>query len=57
LKPFSTFEEWNPNPEVAEAARRLYVHTDNLELYVGLQAEAAKEAVYVSSSISLFLLT
>ncbi len=45
LKPFKTFEEWNPRRDIAEAARRLYHHPDNLELYVGLQAEAAKEAV------------
>jgi linoleate 10R-lipoxygenase len=49
---FKTFEEWNPDPEIAvrlfsntmvfvvhicyqNAARRLYGHVDNLELYVG----------------------
>ncbi|KAG8902413.1 hypothetical protein FRB99_004516 [Tulasnella sp. 403] len=42
LKPFSTFEEWNPRHDVADAARRLYGHPDNLELYVGLQAEESK---------------
>ena len=40
LKQFETFEEWNPDPEIAGAARRLYGHVDNLELYTGLQAEA-----------------
>ncbi|GLB40814.1 putative heme peroxidase [Lyophyllum shimeji] len=40
LKPFKTFEEWNPDPEIAGAARRLYGHVDNLELYTGLQAES-----------------
>ncbi|TFK63860.1 heme peroxidase [Pluteus cervinus] len=40
LKQFATFEEWNPDPNVANAARRLYVHIDNLELYTGLQCEA-----------------
>ncbi|KAJ3865441.1 heme peroxidase [Lentinula novae-zelandiae] len=40
LKTFSTFEEWNPDPEIANAARRLYLHIDNLELYTGLQCEA-----------------
>ncbi|KAI0640160.1 heme peroxidase [Trametes polyzona] len=39
LKRFATFEEWNPDPEIAEAARQLYGHIDNLELYPGLQAE------------------
>ncbi|KAK7439854.1 hypothetical protein VKT23_017426 [Stygiomarasmius scandens] len=42
LKPYSTFEEWNPDKSVAAAARALYRHIDNLELYVGLQAEQAK---------------
>ncbi|KAI5479247.1 hypothetical protein MNV49_003941 [Pseudohyphozyma bogoriensis] len=32
LKPFATFEEWNPDPEVAAAARTLYGHVDDLEL-------------------------
>jgi hypothetical protein len=40
LKEFETFEEWNPDPEIAGAARRLYGHIDNLELYTGLQAES-----------------
>ncbi|KAL0577572.1 hypothetical protein V5O48_004403 [Marasmius crinis-equi] len=40
LKEFRTFEEWNPDPEVASAARRLYKHIDNLELYTGLQCES-----------------
>ncbi|KAI0789558.1 heme peroxidase [Abortiporus biennis] len=39
LKTFSTFEEWNPDPVIANAARQLYGHIDNLELYPGLQAE------------------
>ncbi|KAJ7619752.1 hypothetical protein B0H17DRAFT_1219696 [Mycena rosella] len=39
LKQFKTFEEWNPDPEIASAARRLYGHIDNLELYAGLQCE------------------
>ncbi|KAF8879251.1 heme peroxidase [Infundibulicybe gibba] len=37
---FKSFEEWNPDPEIADAARRLYGHIDNLELYTGLQCEA-----------------
>ncbi|TCD62866.1 hypothetical protein EIP91_006272 [Steccherinum ochraceum] len=39
LKTFETFEEWNPDPEIANTARQLYGHIDNLELYPGLQAE------------------
>ncbi|KAJ4490906.1 heme peroxidase [Lentinula aciculospora] len=40
LKTFDSFEDWNPQPEIANAARRLYKHIDNLELYTGLQCEA-----------------
>lgn len=39
LKPFATFEEWSTAPGIADAARKLYGHVDNLELYAGLQAE------------------
>ncbi|TFK58570.1 heme peroxidase, partial [Pluteus cervinus] len=39
LKQFASFEEWNPDPAIAGAARRLYGHIDNLELYTGLQCE------------------
>ncbi|OJA13135.1 hypothetical protein AZE42_03642 [Rhizopogon vesiculosus] len=45
LKTYSTFLEWNPNPEIAQAAERLYGHIDNLELYVGLQAEDTKPVI------------
>ncbi|KAF9257871.1 heme peroxidase [Marasmius fiardii PR-910] len=40
LKQFETFEEWNPDPAISGAARQLYKHIDNLELYTGLQCEA-----------------
>ncbi|KAJ7595940.1 heme peroxidase [Mycena floridula] len=43
LKPFAKFEDWNSNPDIARSAEKLYKHVDNLELYVGLQAEEAKE--------------
>lgn len=42
LKPYKDFKEWNPNPEIYDAAQALYRDIDNLELYVGLQAEEAK---------------
>ncbi|GAA5974545.1 hypothetical protein JCM11641_002083 [Rhodosporidiobolus odoratus] len=42
LKPFATFEEWNSDPVVADRARRLYGHPNDLELFVGLHAEEAK---------------
>ncbi|MCV2423659.1 hypothetical protein LNV47_24045 [Paucibacter sp. DJ4R-1] len=39
LKTFKTFEEWNRDPVIANAARKLYHDIDNLELYPGLHAE------------------
>ncbi|KAJ7340010.1 heme peroxidase, partial [Mycena albidolilacea] len=39
LKRFESFEEWNPDPEIASAARRLYGHIESLELYTGIQCE------------------
>lgn len=42
LKPCETFQEWNSDPEIARVAEQLYVHPDNLELFVGLHAEEAK---------------
>lgn len=34
--------EWNSDPEIADAAEKLYGDINYLELYVGLQAEEAK---------------
>ncbi|KAH9940835.1 heme peroxidase [Epithele typhae] len=45
LKTYSSFLEWNTNPDVARAAEKLYGHIDRLELYVGLQAEEAKPVI------------
>ncbi|KAF9466079.1 linoleate diol synthase [Collybia nuda] len=45
LKPYKSFKEWNPDPEIAEAAEKLYGNIDYLELYVGLQAEDAKPVI------------
>ncbi|KAF2006060.1 heme peroxidase [Amniculicola lignicola CBS 123094] len=42
LKEYKTFEDWNPNKEVARNAELLYGHIDNLELYPGLMAECTK---------------
>ncbi|THH11068.1 hypothetical protein EW145_g888 [Phellinidium pouzarii] len=39
LKPFASFEEWSSDKDIVAAARQLYNHVDNLELYPGLQAE------------------
>ncbi|THU89914.1 heme peroxidase [Dendrothele bispora CBS 962.96] len=43
LKPYSSFDEWNSDKSVAAAAKALYRDIDNLELYVGLQAEDSKK--------------
>jgi hypothetical protein len=40
---YKSFLEWNSNPEIAETAEKLYGDIERLELYVGLQAEEAKE--------------
>ncbi|KAF5328311.1 hypothetical protein D9611_014635 [Ephemerocybe angulata] len=45
LKTYSSFLEWNSNPEIARAAELLYGDIENLELYTGLQAEEAKPFV------------
>ena len=37
--------EWNPRPEIADAAEKLYGNIEYLELYVGLQAEDVKPLV------------
>ena len=42
---FTSFLEWNSDPEIADAAEKLYANIENLELYVGLQAEEAKPLV------------
>lgn len=43
LKAYKTFEEWNRDKTIASAARSLYKHIDNLEFYVGIQAEESKD--------------
>ncbi|KAF8337111.1 uncharacterized protein EI90DRAFT_3014047 [Cantharellus anzutake] len=45
LKPYATFEEWNSDKSVADASRKLYRNTENLELYVGLVAEESKKVM------------
>ncbi|KIY53364.1 linoleate diol synthase [Fistulina hepatica ATCC 64428] len=45
LKPYTSFKDWNSDPEIADVAEKLYGHIDFLELYVGLQAEEAKPLV------------
>ncbi|BGP16827.1 hypothetical protein JCM10213_004674 [Rhodosporidiobolus nylandii] len=45
LTEFKSFEEWNSDPVIAEAARRLYKDVDNLELMPGLACEEAKPSM------------
>ncbi|KAF2663783.1 heme peroxidase [Microthyrium microscopicum] len=45
LKAYSSFEEWNPDKEVARSAELLYGHIENMELYPGLMAECTKPAI------------
>ncbi|KAI0290112.1 heme peroxidase [Multifurca ochricompacta] len=45
LKPYNSFREWNENENHEDAAEALYHDIDNLELYVGLQAEETKKPV------------
>ncbi|KAN0062754.1 hypothetical protein ACQY0O_004949 [Thecaphora frezii] len=45
LTEYTSFLEWNPDREIAQAAERLYGHIDDLELYPGLVAEETKPAI------------
>ncbi|KDR69938.1 hypothetical protein GALMADRAFT_144994 [Galerina marginata CBS 339.88] len=40
LKALESFQQWNSDPKVADSAEKLYHSIDNLEVYVGLEAEA-----------------
>lgn len=42
LLAYQSFREWNPDPEIYNAAAALYKNIDRLELHVGLQAEEPK---------------
>ncbi|GAA5948461.1 hypothetical protein JCM3765_004890, partial [Sporobolomyces pararoseus] len=42
LTRYTSFEEWNPDPAIANAARSLYKDIENLELMPGLSAEEPK---------------
>lgn len=42
LKKFETFEEINPDPEIAQQLRNLYEHPDYVELYPGIMIEETK---------------
>ena len=44
LKPYTNFQDWSEDKEVALAAEKLYGDIENLELYPGLVAECTKPA-------------
>lgn len=43
LKAYDTFEDINPDKDVADHLKHLYHHPDNVELYPGIVAEDAKK--------------
>ncbi|GJJ14696.1 hypothetical protein Clacol_008963 [Clathrus columnatus] len=45
LRAYSSFQEWNPDAEISAAAERLYHDIDNLELFVGMQAEETRPSI------------
>jgi linoleate 8R-lipoxygenase / 9,12-octadecadienoate 8-hydroperoxide 8R-isomerase len=51
LEPHKTFEDINPDPEVADALRHLYEHPDFVEIYPGIIVESAKEAMIPGSGL------
>lgn len=51
LKPHATFEDINPDPEVAKKLKNLYDSPDFVELYPGLVAEKAKPPVHPGSGL------
>ena len=51
LAPYKTFEEINPDPYIADQLKRLYDHPDLVEIYPGVNIEAAKEAVTPGSGL------
>ncbi len=42
LAPHKTFEDINPDPQIAEQLRHLYGHPNNVEIYPGIVVENAK---------------
>jgi linoleate 8R-lipoxygenase / 9,12-octadecadienoate 8-hydroperoxide 8R-isomerase len=51
LTPHKTFEDINPDPQVAEHLKRLYDHPDFVELYPGIAVEKPKEPVKAGSGL------
>ncbi|MCJ1314518.1 hypothetical protein MMC25_008200 [Agyrium rufum] len=53
LRPHKTFEDINPDPEVAASFRALYSSPDHVEMYPGMVAEDAKASMIPGSGIAL----
>ncbi|KAI5810761.1 fatty acid oxygenase, partial [Pyronema omphalodes] len=51
LKPHNSFEDINPDPEIAQKLRTMYDHPDRVELYPGILAEDAKKALVPGSGL------
>lgn len=51
LAPHKTFEDINPDPDVAEQLKRLYDHPDFVEMYPGLVVEEAKHPMTPGSGL------
>jgi hypothetical protein len=46
---YASFREWNPDPEIADCAEKLYGDINNLELYVGLQVSSYTSSLHSES--------
>lgn len=51
LKEYSTFEEINSDPEIAEQLRNLYEHPEHVELYPGIVSEEPKQPMTPGAGI------
>jgi hypothetical protein len=51
LKPHATFQDINPDPDVAASLRALYQEPDNVELYPGLVCEDTKKPIVPGSGL------
>ncbi|KAI9681280.1 MAG: hypothetical protein M1817_002563 [Caeruleum heppii] len=52
LKKHETFEDINPEPEVADQLRHLYDHPDYVELYPGIIVESTKDTMVPGSGLA-----
>lgn len=51
LKPHETFEDINPDPEIAQTLRNMYDHPNLVEMYPGLMVEDAKKPMAPGSGL------